>query len=535
MARPRKYASNAERQRAYRQRRKAAQAKPVPVAVPVLPSGHQGAAVCAWAAETLKVPPGHPLAGAPMVVPDFGAAFVADVFEHTESLLCIGRKNAKSAIVAVLLLAHLAGPVRREGFRAGVLSLNRDKAGELIRQIEEIARASDLEELTFRRVPYPGRVISPFGTVEIQSADRGAGHSAGFDLAIIDEIGLLAERDRAIVAGMRSSTSAKGGRFVSLSIHGAGPFVPEILAREGSPGLAIHHYAADPDRALNDPVAWAQANPGIKAGIKSVDYMKSEAARVLLTPADQPHFLAHDLNLPQSPTRELLIPMSAWRECVVADLPERSGPCCVGFDLGGTSSMTAAAAYWPAAGRLEVYGAFPADPDLKERGRADGVGDRYLQMHDRGEIEIHAGKVTPVARFLAGFARRLEGEKVIAAGADRYRRGEAVQALDEAGVLWPMIWRGQGASTTADGSHDVRAFQRRALSGEVVAAESLLMASALRDSEIRYDSGGNPALEKGRHRGRIDACSAAVIAVGLAEAHRFAPRTIRVQVANPPA
>ena len=518
MARPRKYKSNAERQRAYRARRKAAQPKPAPVAVPVLPSGELGYAVCAWSAASLKVPAGHPLAGQPLIVPDFGASFVGDVFQHAESLLCIGRKNAKSAIVAVLLLAHLVGPVRREGFRAGVLSLNRDKAGELIRQIEEIALASDLEELTFRRVPYPGRVLSPGGTVEIQSVDRGAGHSAGFDLAIIDEIGLLAERDRGIVAGMRSSTSAKGGRFVSLSIHGDGPFIPEILARQGSPGLAVHHYAADPDRALNDPVAWRQANPGIDAGIKSVEYMKSEAARVLMTPADQPHFVAHDLNLPQSPTRELLIPMSAWRECVAHDLPERAGPCCVGFDLGGTSSMTPAAAYWPEARR-----------------RADGVGDRYLQMHDRGEIEIHAGKVTPVSRFLAGFARRLEGERVIAAGADRYRRGEAAQALDEAGVQWPMVWRGQGASTTADGSHDVRAFQRRALSGDVLSAESLLMASALRDSEIRYDGSGNPALEKGRQRGRINACSAAVIAVGLAEAHRAAPRTIRVQVANPPA
>ena len=37
MTRPRKYKSNAERQRAYRQRLKAAQAKPAAVAVPVLP------------------------------------------------------------------------------------------------------------------------------------------------------------------------------------------------------------------------------------------------------------------------------------------------------------------------------------------------------------------------------------------------------------------------------------------------------------------------------------------------------------------
>ena len=62
------------------------------------------------------------------------------------------------------------------------------------------------------------------------------------------------------------------------------------------------------------------------------------------------------------------------------------------------------------------------------------------------------------------------------------------------------------------------------------------MASALRDSEIRYDGSGNPALEKGRQRGRIDACSAAVIAVGLAELLRTTPRPApRVLVANPAA
>ena len=302
-----------------------------------------------------------------MVVPGFGAKFIDSVFTHGESLLCIGRKNAKSAVVSVLLLAHLVGPVRRAGFRAGVLSINRGKA----------RRTTPADRGDRDRVG-PGRACNS-GAFRIRDewsrrSERwrssrptgGAGHSAGFDLAVIDELGLLAERDRGIVAGMRSSTSAKGGRFVSLSIHGAGPFLPESLARKGSPGLAVHHYAADPDRALNDPVAWAQANPGIAAGIKTLDYMQSEAARVLMTPADQPHFLAHDLNLPQSPTRENLISLSAWRECVVEDLPARSGPCYVGFDLGGTSSMTAAAAYFPATKRLEVYGAFPAEPDLQE-------------------------------------------------------------------------------------------------------------------------------------------------------------------------
>ena len=80
-----------------------------------------------------------------------------------------------------------------------------------------------------------------------------------------------------------------------------------------------------------------------------------------------------------------------------------------------------------------------------------------------------------------------------------------------------MEWRGQGASASADGSHDVRAFQRLILSGKLATPESLLMRSAIFESVIRRDGAGNPAIDKRRHHGRIDALSAAVIAAGLGE------------------
>ena len=43
------------------------------------------------------------------------------------------------------------------------------------------------------------------------------------------------------------------------------------------------------------------------------------------------------------------------------------------------------------------------------------------------------------------------------------------------------------------------------------------MASAIRESELRYDGVGNPALDKSRVKGRIDALQAGVIAAGLSE------------------
>ena len=67
-------------------------------------------ALATWAAATLIVPPGHPLSGGAMVLPDYGEAFLRDSFEAHESALCMGRKNAKSAICAVLALGLSGRP-----------------------------------------------------------------------------------------------------------------------------------------------------------------------------------------------------------------------------------------------------------------------------------------------------------------------------------------------------------------------------------------------------------------------------------------
>ena len=322
---------------------------------------------------------------------------------------------------------------------------------------------------------------------------------------------------------MRSAVSAKAGKFLSLSVHGDAPFVPEILARKGAAGLAVHHYHAPEGCALDDEAAWIAANPGLACGIKSIDYMRSEARRVAVTRSDEASFRALDLNQPGSPGNEMIFSIAEWQACIVseADLPPRTGTCCLGYDLGGSSSMTTLAAVWPN-GRLEAWGAFPGTPALKERARVDGAP--YELMAERGELKTYAGRVTPVAEFLKDCAARLAGERVLAAGADRYRKAEAMQALDGAELRWPMNWRGVGASAKADGSHDVRALQRLVLNRHLRTHESLLLDCAIKSSVIRRDASGNPALDQGSKQGRIDALSAAVIASGLSELEGMRPR-----------
>ena len=543
MGRTRIYDSTAARSRAWRARRRL-ERQGLPTDRPAI--GTDAAAVAQWAAERLRVPAGHPRAGQPIVLAPWQIAIIDDALTLRETLACMARKNAKSATVAVLALAHLVGPLRRPGWRCGVLSVNRGKAGEFRQQIEDIAVASGYKcalpgkpatnpDLMFRATPWPGKVIADNGArIEIEGAGYGSasGHASGYDLSIIDELGLLQERHRAAVAGMRSSVSAKGGRFLSISIHGDGPFIPEILSRRGAAGLAIHHFTADPDLAIDDPLAWRQANPGLGT-IKGEQYMRDEAARVLAIPSDEPSFVAHDLNRAGSLAGELICSVSTWRGCELPadDLPPRDGPVSLGIDIGDVASFTSAAAYWQT-GRLEVWTACPADPPLAKRAKHDAAGALYERAVRDGHLWPLAGRLTPIKPFLERLTRELAGVHVAAVGADRRRAGELRQHLISLSLPWRPVWRGGGVRAVQDAAHDIRAFQRAVEGGALRTVPNVLCAHAIAHATVLRDGNGEPTgLKQSTVRRRIDTLQAAVIACGLAALRPRRQRPGKVYVA----
>ena len=253
---PRSKAHNRAYMRDYMRRKRAAAKQAKAAAVPKPPADPAGA-LANWSRKDLKVPPGHPKAGQPMVLPAFSVDWVRDALAPgvREAGLFMARKNAKSAICAVYLLGRLVGPLRTAGYRAGIPSVDKLKAAELKAQMEGIATASGLEGLTFLKSPVPGRVESATGRVDILSADKSAGHASGFDDALVDELGLLAERDRALINGLRTSISAKDGRFLAISKLGNAPFPPEMIGRQSDQATVVHVYQTSEGCALDDPKA----------------------------------------------------------------------------------------------------------------------------------------------------------------------------------------------------------------------------------------------------------------------------------------
>ena len=500
--------ANRERQRRYRERQRAAKRSATVLTLPV-PADPVGA-LATWSRDVLRVPTGHPRAGEPMELPPFAVDFLRAGWTSHESALCIARKNAKSAICAVLALGFLVGPLRRPGWRgARWLRYRKRRPRSFAAQIEGIAVASGLEGLTFKRAPYPGSgPISETGALEVLSSDRTAGHSSGFDLVIVDETGLMPERSRELLAGLRSSVSAKDGRSIHISVRGDSPLYAEILS---NPAVVSRIYMAPDGCALDDEAGWRAANPGLGT-IKQRAYMRAEVERIRGAPGDEPSFRAFDLNQRLDPTREMICSPDDLRGCFVDELPPRAGPAYLGFDFGEATSATACAAVWPSTGRTELWMAYGDVPPVAERARRDDAP--YAQMLARGELRLYPGRVVHPDRFLADVQADLAGVRVKAAAADSYKDSETMDFLDRAAVRWPIDFRRVGAGK--DGGADVRAFQRLVLNGKLAMLPSLALVTAISKSTVRRDPNGNPGLDKSTSRGRIDVLSAAVIAAGLA-------------------
>ena len=190
MGRKRLYKSATERKRAQRARDRASAAHrldaPARAVSAVVDHGDPVGELAEWARKKLTVPPGHPRAGEPMELLAFAESWLRDSWGAHESALSTARKNAKSSLAAILALGYLVGPLRRPGWRGAIASVNKEKAGELRRQVREIAEASALD-VRIRRSPYPGVIESATGSLDTLSADRTAGHASGYDLVIVDE------------------------------------------------------------------------------------------------------------------------------------------------------------------------------------------------------------------------------------------------------------------------------------------------------------------------------------------------------------
>lgn len=490
-----------------------------------LPAGEKIAAETAIAfLERLKIPEG-PKAGQKLRLANFQKDFVFGALDPANmvAVLSIGRGNAKTALSAGLALGSVMGEWDRQPKREILLAArNRDQAkicfGFLVSFVNSLPK-SKRELFTIRRgsrleVEFAG---NGGGLARCIAADGRSILGGAPTLAILDERAAWErEKGDALENAILSGLGKRNGK--ALIISTSAPDDANTFSRwmdEPPPGTYVQEHRPPFGLPADDRESLLIANPGAIEGIgASLEWLQAQARRAIARGGTA---LSSFRNLNRNERvstddRSVLITVDEWLGAEVSPdaLPARAGECILGVDLGGSRSMSAAAFYWPATGRLEAVGTFPAKPGLADRGAADGVSGRYLEMQERGELSTLGENTVPPGPWLASVIKLVEGAQITCIVGDRFRHAEFMEAIQAAKLRAPFIWRGFGWK---DGSEDIERFRRAVFDGHVKSRPSLLLRSAFADAVTLVDPAGNHKLAKSRSLGRIDAAAAAILAV----------------------
>ena len=443
-----------------------------------------------------------------------------------DAALSVARANGKSALCAAVATAVLdpEGPLhgRRREVVCAASSFQQarvifeDSVGMLRHRHPDLLKVFRLQDsanvatVEHRETGSRLRVIG---------SDPRRAHGLRPALVLADEpaqwAGTTAER---MVSALRTSMGkVSGGRLIALGTRPetSDHWFAKMLEHPGT-GYAQVHAAreGDPDFRLT---TIRRANP-------SWDHLSSLRARVLrerdeakLDPVMLATWRSLRLNMGVSDTVESVLLDAATWAAAEGDVAAE-GRCYWGVDLGTSAAQSAIAAYWPESGRLEAVSAFPAVPDLRERGLRDGCGRLYLDCYERGELVVSGQRSVEIGGLLEEALERFGAPSVVIA--DRWREAELRDALEGRVPVCELAIRGQGFR---DGGEDLRSFRRAFLSdraGRPRPVPSLLLRSAMAEARAVSDAAGNAKLAKRTQGGRRstardDAAAAAILAVAV--------------------
>ena len=479
--------------------------------------------------------------GSGLHVLDWERELIRGFVHNTEVALSIGRGNGKTTFIAGLASSALDGALTRPRGQVAIVASSRDQAKIAFDHIWHFMQPKAKKEPQRWRMNRNNQfsIIECMRTgmhVKVYGSDPDRAHGLSPSLLVMDEPAKWKGGGRSMYAACVTSLGKQmNSKLVALGTRpdDEDHWFSEMLDSSGDDEVYVQEYkpSSTPDKPGWDDFAIEN----IRAANPSYDHMPDLAKEIMRQAQkarkggqDLAMFRALRLNLgtPEVMDYQPLVDGDDWRALMEKEIQPRDGPVFVGIDLGGGTSMSAVALYWPVTGRLEVYGCLPAQPNLEERGKLDFVGRRYLRMEERKELRLYPGKATNNAKFLSDvFDEDLTPElfkEIKGVAADRYRKDVTEQSVVAASFHQKIEFRPVGRGP--DGAQDIIAFRQEVAEAVINMDESLMLNSAIKESRVGYDENNNPGLMKKRFKGRNDALAAAVLAVGLGRRWRLPSR-----------
>lgn len=480
----------------------------------------RGEKVCAFIERYIVVPEGD-LIGTPMKLEPFQRRFVLDIYDnpagtHT-AILSIARKNGKTALIAALLLCHLAGPeaVMNSQIVSGAQS--KEQAAIVFELAAKMVAMSPNLASLIRVQPSGKRLIGLRKNVLYRalSAEGKTAHGLSPVLAILDEVGQVVGPTDDFVSAITSAQGAYTNPLL-ITISTQAPTANDLLStwidaqkNAPDPRVVCHVYAAPDDCALDDRAAWAAANPAMGV-FRSLADIEKQCKAAMEMPANEPAYRNLVLNM-RVEADSPFVSRSVWTANGQPPGDKPQGKVWGGLDLSSVSDLTAFVVVDEKGGVFPVF--WLPKEGLREKAKQEKVP--YDLWEREGKLLTTPGKAIEyefVARFLRVFFNENDVQKV---GFDRALMNFLKPWLVKEGFsedeLEKFVPFGQG---TLSMTPALRELEVKLINHSLKHGNHPVLTMCAANARVTGDSGARK-FEKKKARGRIDGMTALANAIGV--------------------
>lgn len=489
--------------------------------MPVKKRLSRGEKVCKFMETYLIVPEGD-LMGQPLRLMPFQRDWILAVFDNPHGthtgILSIGRKNGKTALIAGVLLAFIAGPeaVQNSQIVSGAMSL--DQAALVFELACKMINMSPELEARIRINPSKKMLIGLNKNVQYKalSAEAKTKHGLSPLVIVLDELGQVRGPSDPFISTLQTAQGAYENAM-QLIISTQAPTDVDMLSQmidaqedDPDPHVVCHVYRAPKDAALDDEEAWKAANPALGVFRSLVD-MRKLCTKAKATPSFEPEFRNLNLNT-RTEASAPFVSRSIWEQNGEPPTYREKPRVYGGLDLASVHDLTALVLVDADDGSVYPYFWLP-EHGLKEKSDKDKV--RWDVWNKQGFLLTTPGKAVQY-RYVATFLKKIFDEfDVQLVGFDRYHMQQLRPWLDEAGFLEAQtnlfVEFGQG---TASMTPALRELEVRLLEGELRHGNHPVLTSCAANAIVTGNSDARK-FDKRTARGRIDGMVALAMAIGV--------------------
>jgi phage terminase large subunit-like protein len=436
-------------------------------------------------------------------------------------MLSMGRKNAKTAFSAFLLLLHLAGPEAKANSQLYSAAQSREQAAVLFELAAKIVRMSpDLAQYITIRDTAKQLLCAEIGTTyKALSAEASTAHGLSPAFVVHDELGQVRGPKSALYDALETAAGAQESP-ISIVISTQAPTDADLFsiliddAKGGQdPRTKLVLYTAD---ELLDPFsdeAIRQANPHFDAFMNKEE-VRDQAEIARRMPSAENAYRNLVLNQRVTVTSPLFS-ANVWESCSgeVSEDVFRTQPVYIGLDLSFVNDLTAAVAVAKDAdGIWHVRPMFFApQTGCAERSHRDRVP--YDVWAREGKITLTPGASVDYAYVARALGVMADSMRVIAIAFDRWGIKFLEPEIARLDRVLPMREWGQGYQSM---SPSITALESEVLNGRLRHGGHPVLRMCAANAIVKMDEAGNRKLDKSKSNGRIDGIVALAMAMGCA-------------------